>query len=128
MVRKGVLVNLIQLFQVAALVGITILVTRVTGAHGRGIYTLASSVAILAATITALGISWAAIYYVGKSQFPLAHMSSTLLTVSLATAGVAVSALALVYLAFQHTYFNAVSPSQALLMLALAALVQVSTT
>ena len=31
MIRKGILVNLIQLVQVAALVGITILVTRVTG-------------------------------------------------------------------------------------------------
>ena len=90
MIRKGVLVNLIQLVQVAALVGITILVTRVTGAHGRGIYTLASSVAILAATITALGISWAGIYYIGKSQFPLDRVTSTLLTVSIATAGVAV--------------------------------------
>src|SRR5487761_1384504 len=128
MVRKGVLVNLIQLFQVAALVGITILVTRVTGAHGRGIYTLASSVAILAATITALGISWAAIYYIGKSQFPLAQVTSTLLTVSLITGGVAAAALAVVYLLFQHTYFHEVSPSQALLMLALAGFFQVATT
>ena len=86
MIRKGVLVNLIQLVKVAALVGITILVTRVTGAHGRGIYTLASSVAILAATITALGISWAGIYYIGKGLFPLADVASTLLTVSMAAA------------------------------------------
>lgn len=128
MIRKGVLVNLIQLVQVAALVGITVLVTRVTGAHGRGIYTLASSVAILAATITALGISWAAIYYIGKSQFPLAQVTSTLLTVSLITGGVAAAALAVVYLLFQHTYFHEVSPSQALLMLALAGFFQVATT
>src|SRR5487761_31882 len=128
MIRKGVLVNLIQLVQVAALVGITVLVTRVTGAHGRGIYTLASSVAILAATITALGISWAAIYYIGKSQFPLAQLTSTLLTVSLITGGVAAAALAVVYLLFQHTYFHEVSPSQALLMLALAGFFQVATT
>ena len=128
MIRKGVLVNLIQLVQVAALVGITILVTRVTGAHGRGIYTLASSVAILAATITALGISWAGIYYIGKSQFPLARVTSTLLTVSIATAGAAAAGLAVVYLLFQHSYFHEVSPTQALLMLALAAFLQVSTT
>jgi O-antigen/teichoic acid export membrane protein len=128
MVRKGVLVNLIQLVQVAALVGITILVTRVTGAHGRGIYTLASSVAILAATITALGISWAAIYYIGKSQFPLKDVASTLLTVSVATAGVAIAGVAIVYFLFQHTYFREVSPTQALLMLALAAFFQIATT
>jgi O-antigen/teichoic acid export membrane protein len=128
MIRKGVLVNLIQLVQVAALVGITILVTRVTGAHGRGIYTLASSVAVLAATITGLGISWAGIYYISKNQFPLARVTSTLLTVSISTAAVAAIALAVVYLVFQQTYFHEVSPSQALLMLVLAAFVQVSTT
>src|SRR5450759_2842857 len=100
MVRKGVLVNLIQLVQVAALVGITILVTRVTGAHGRGIYTLASSVAILAAMITALGISWAAIYYIGQRLFPLADVASTLLTASMAAAGVAMVGIAAAYLLF----------------------------
>jgi O-antigen/teichoic acid export membrane protein len=128
MIRKGVLVNLIQLFQVAALVGITILVTRVTGAHGRGIYTLAGSVAMLAALVTTLGISWAGIYYIGKGQFPLAQVASTLLTVSIVTAGVAVAGLAVLYFLFQHTYFHEVSTTQALLMLALAAFFQIATT
>jgi O-antigen/teichoic acid export membrane protein len=128
MVRKGVLVNLIQLVQVAALVGITILVTRVTGAHGRGIYTLASSVAILAATITALGISWAGIYYIGKRLFPLADVASTLLTVSMAAAAVAMAGVAAAYVLFQHTYFHEVSPTQALLMMALTVFFQLATT
>lgn len=128
MVRKGVLVNLIQLAQVAALVGITILVTRVTGAHGRGIYTLASSVAILAATITALGISWAGIYYIGKRLFPLADVASTLLTVSMAAAAVAMAGVAAAYFLFQHTYFHEVSPTQALLMMALTVFFQLATT
>jgi O-antigen/teichoic acid export membrane protein len=128
MVRKGVLVNLIQLVQVAALVGITILVTRVTGAHGRGIYTLASSVALLAATITALGISWAGIYYIGKRLFPLADVASTLLTVSLAAAAVAMVGAAAAYLLFEHNYFHEVSLTEALLMLALTAFFQLSTT
>jgi len=128
MIRKGVLVNVIQLVQVAALVGITILVTRVTGAHGRGIYTLASSVAILAAMITALGISWAAIYYIGQRLFPLADVASTLLTASMAAAGVAMVGIAAAYLLFQNTYFHEVSPTQALLMLALTAFLQLATT
>ena len=128
MIRKGVLVNVIQLVQVAALVGITILVTRVTGAHGRGIYTLASSVAILAAMVTALGISWAAIYYIGQRLFPLADVASTLLTASLAAAGVAMVGIAAAYLLFQNTYFHEVSPTQALLMLALTAFLQLATT
>jgi O-antigen/teichoic acid export membrane protein len=128
MIRKGVLVNVIQLVQVAALVGITILVTRVTGAHGRGIYALASSVAILAAMVTALGISWAAIYYIGQRLFPLADVASTLLTASLAAAGVAMVGIAAAYLLFQNTYFHEVSPTQALLMLALTAFLQLATT
>lgn len=126
--RKGLLTILIQLFQLVSLVGITVLVTRVTGAHGRGIYTLASSLAALAAMITQLGISWAGIYYIGKRLFPLADVVSTLLTVSIAAAGVAVAGVAAAYVLFQHTYFHEMSPTQALIMLALTAAIQISTT
>ena len=106
--------------------GTTILVTRVTGAHGRGIYTLASSVAMLASMITALGIGWAGIYYIGKRLFPLADVASTLLTVAMVSAGVAIGGVAAAYLLFQHSYFHEVSTTQVLLMLALAALFQVA--
>ncbi len=126
--RKGLLTTLIQLFQLLALVVTTILVTRVTGAHGRGIYTLVYSWASLTAVITALGISWAGIYYIGKGAFPLAEVVSTLLTVTIAAAGVAMAGLAVAYLLFQHTYFVDVSISQALLMLALTAFFQLATT
>jgi Membrane protein involved in the export of O-antigen and teichoic acid len=126
--RKGLLTILIQLFQLVSLVGITILVTRVTGAHGRGVYTLVSSVAILAAIITALGISWAGIYFIGKGLFPLADVASTLLTVAIASAGVAMAGIAAAYVLFQHTYFHEVSPAQAFIMLALTALLQLTTT
>ena len=124
--RKGLLTTLIQFFQLVALVGITILVTRVTGAHGRGIYTLVGSVAILAAMITALGISWAGIYYIGKGLFPLGDVVSTLLTVSMAAAVVAMAGLAAAYLLFQHTYFHELSPIQVLIMLALTAFLQLA--
>ncbi len=126
--RKGLLTTLIQLFQLVAVVGSTILVTRVTGAQGRGIYTLVVSWATLAAVITTLGISWAGIYYIGKRLFPLADVASTLLTVSIAAAGVAMAGLAAAYFLFQHTYFRDVSPTQALIMLALTALLQFTTT
>jgi O-antigen/teichoic acid export membrane protein len=126
--RKGLLTTLIQLFQLVALVGITILVTRVTGAHGRGIYTLAASVATIAVIVTALGISWAGIYYIGKRQFPLADVVSTLLTVCIASAGVATVGLAAAYVLLQHSYFHEVDPTQALVMLALTALLHVATT
>jgi O-antigen/teichoic acid export membrane protein len=125
--RKGLLTTLIQLVQLVALIGTTILVTRVTGAHGRGIYTLASSVATLASMITALGISWAGIYYIGKRVFPLTDVASTLLTVSICAAGVAVAGVGAVYLVFQPTYFHELSTTQALIMLALTALFQMTT-
>jgi len=126
--RKGLLTMVIQLFQLAAIVAITILVTRVTGAHGRGVYTLVYALANLAAMITALGISWAGIYYIGKRLFPLADVASTLLTVSIAAAGVAVAGLAAAYFLFRSTYFHEVSLTQAFIMLALAAIIQLMTT
>jgi stage V sporulation protein B len=125
--RKGLLTTLIQLVQLAALIGTTILVTRVTGAQGRGIYTLASSVANLASMITALGISFAGIYYIGKRLFPLADVASTLLTSSLLSAGVAIAGVAAAYLLFQHSYFHELSTTQAFIMLALTGLFQVTT-
>lgn len=126
--RKGLLTVLIQLFQLAAIVAITVLVTRVTGAHGRGVYTLVYSLANLAAILTALGISWAGIYYIGKRLFPLADVASTLLTVAMVAAAVAIAGLAAAYFLFQHSYFHDVTPTQALIMLALTALIQLSST
>jgi O-antigen/teichoic acid export membrane protein len=125
--RKGLLTTLIQFVQLVALIGTTILVTRVTGAHGRGVYTLVSSVATLASMITALGVSWAGIYYIGKRLFPLADVASTVLTVSMVSGGAAVAGVAAVYLLFQHSYFYELSTTQAFIMLALTALFQVTT-
>jgi O-antigen/teichoic acid export membrane protein len=127
-VRKGLLTILIQLFQLVTLVAITVLTTRVTGARGRGVYTLVYSLANLASMITSLGISWAGIYYIGKRLFPLADVVSTVLTVSMAAAGVAMAGLAAGYIILQHTYFHDVSLTQALIMLALTAVLQFTTT
>ena len=126
--RKSIFTVLIQVLQLVTLVGITILVTRATGAHGRGIYTLVVSVAGLSAMVTGLGISWAGIYYIGKLAFPLADVVSTLLTVALAAAALTIGILAVAYVLFQPTYFHDMSPTQALIMLALTALFQLATT
>jgi O-antigen/teichoic acid export membrane protein len=126
--RKGLFTIVIQLFQLASIVAITVLVTRVTGAHGRGVYTLVYALANLAAMITALGISWAGIYFIGKRLFPLANVVSTLLTVSLVAAGVAMAGLAAAYFLFRSTYFHDVGLTDALIMLALAAVIQLMTT
>ena len=101
--RRGILTVLVQFVQIAALAAITILVTRVTGAHGRGVYTLASSVAIIASTLCALGISWASVYYLGRLQFELERVVATLLTASAATAIVSMLGVTAAYLAFRQS-------------------------
>jgi O-antigen/teichoic acid export membrane protein len=126
--RRGLLTILIQLFQLVSIVAITILVTRVTGAHGRGVYTLVYALANLAAMITALGISWAGIYFIGKRLFPLGDVVSTLLTVSLVAAGVAMAGLAAAYFLFRSNYFHDVGPTEALIMLAITGVIQLMTT
>ncbi len=126
--RRSILTVLVQVFQLITLVAITILVTRATGAYGRGIYTLAASVAGLSAFVTGLGISWAAIYYIGKRQFPLANVVSTLLTVSSVAAGVTMALVAAAYIVFEPTYFHEMTPAQAAIMVALTGLYQLATT
>jgi len=127
-VRKSILTILVQVFQLATLVAITILVARVTGAHGRGVYTLIVSVAGLSAMVTGFGISWAGIYYIGKRQFPLADVVSTLLTVSSVAAGVTMAILAAAYVLFRPTYFHEMTPTQAVIMVTLTAFFQLATT
>ena len=127
-VRKSILTILVQVFQLFTLVAITILVTRVTGAHGRGIYALVVSVAGLSAMVTGFGISWAGIYYIGKRQFPLADVVSTLLTVSSVAAGVTMAILAAAYVLFRPTYFHEMTPTQAVIMVTLTAFFQLATT
>jgi O-antigen/teichoic acid export membrane protein len=126
--RKGLLAIVIQFLQLIALVSTTVLVTRVTGAHGRGVYALVYSLSTLSSMVTALGISWAGIYYIGKRLFPLKDVVATLLTVSIAASIVAMAGLAGAYILFQHSYFHDVSPTQAAVMLALTALFQLTTT
>lgn len=126
--RRSILTVLIQVLQLIALVAITVLVTRATGAQGRGIYTLAASVASLSAFVTGLGISWAGIYYIGKRQFPLADVVATLLSVSSIAAGVTMAILAVAYAVFQPTYFHEMTPAQAALMVALTGLYQLAST
>lgn len=126
--RRSILTVLIQVLQLITLVAITILVTRATGAQGRGIYTLATSVAGLSAFVAGLGISWAAIYYIGKRQFPFAAVVSTLLSVSSVAAAATMAILAAAYVVFQPTYFHEMTPSQAALMVALTGLYQLAST
>src|ERR1044072_5962420 len=114
--RRGVFTVVIQLVQIAPLAAITILVTRVTGAHGRGVYALVSSVAIIASMLASLGISWAAIYYIGRRQYPLHRVVSTLLTAALISSAASMTVVGLLYVLLHCSDFYQVGAVAALLM------------
>jgi len=124
--RRGVFTVLIQLIQVVSLSGITILVTRVTGAHGRGVYALVSLVAILASMVASLGVSWASIYFIGRRAFPLDSVVSTLLTTCAVTAAASMSIVGAAYIALRASYFHEVAADQAILMVILTGVLQVA--
>jgi O-antigen/teichoic acid export membrane protein len=91
---------------------IAILVTRVTGAGGKGVYTLVGLVAQLATMVAALGIGWASIYYVGSNLQPLRDVASTVLSASLVSSVVAMLLVGLSYVALRQSYFRDVSAIQ----------------
>jgi O-antigen/teichoic acid export membrane protein len=124
--KRGLWTFGIQLLQLAASVGTTVLVTRVTGPHGRGVYTLIGTVAGLSAMISAVGISWAGIHFIGRRRFPLQRVASTMLTSALPLSALAVVGIAAAYALTRHSYFREVLPSQLLLGLALTVGMQLS--
>jgi O-antigen/teichoic acid export membrane protein len=76
--------------------------------------------------ISAAGISWAGIHFIGRRRFPLQRAASTMLTAALPLSLVAVVGIAAVYALTRHTYFREVMPSQLLLGLGLTVGMQLS--
>ncbi len=128
MVRRSVLTLVLQVCQLAVLVGVNVLVTRVTGATGKGIFTLMSLLVTVGTAITALGISWAATYFIGRRLFPMSAITGTLLTSSLASAAVTLAGLGAGFAIFRESYFAAVSVPQFIVTLAIVPVVQVGNT
>jgi stage V sporulation protein B len=126
--RRSVLTFVLQVCQLAALVGVNVIVTRVTGPTGKGIFTLMSLLVTLGTAITALGISWAAIYFIGRRTLPMGDVATTLLTSSLVSAAVTLVGLGTGFLLFRDTYFAAVSDQQLVVTLAIVPVVQVTST
>ena len=126
--RRGVLTFVVQVTQVAALVGVNVIVTRVTGASGKGIFTLMSLLVTLGTAVTALGINWAAIYFLGRRQFTSRDIAPTLLACSLVSAVVTDIGLVIGYVAFRHSYFEAVSVAQLAVTLAIVPAAMLTTT
>ncbi|HXC78506.1 MAG TPA: oligosaccharide flippase family protein [Candidatus Acidoferrum sp.] len=128
MVRRSSLTFVLQITQVAALVGMNIVVTRATGASGKGIFTLMSLMVTMGTAITALGIGWAAAYFIGRRLFPVGAVAGTLLTSSLVSSAVTLIGLGAGFLLFRDSYFAAVSNAQFVVTLALVPVVQFGTT
>ncbi len=128
MVRRSVLTFVLQACQLVALVGVNVIVTRATGPSGKGIFTLMSLLVTLGTAITALGISWAATYFIGRRAFPIATIAGTLLTSSLVSAAFTLAGLTAGFLLFRDSYFAAVSVPQLLVTLAIVPVVQVGNT
>ena len=126
--RRSVLTFVFQVCQVAAVVGVNIIVTRITGATGKGIFTLMSLLVTLGTAFTSLGISWASIYFIGRRQYPVRDISPTLVTTSLITSAVTDAALIAGFALFRHSYFQAVSEAQLVAVLAVVPAVQLTTT
>lgn len=110
--RRSALTLAVQLGQLAATVAITILVTRITGAAGKGEYTLVALFVSICTLVCGLGISWAAIYHVGRGTYPAADATGTVVTSSLASGAVATLVVGLAFLLFGKTYFHALNTTQ----------------
>ena len=128
MVRRSALTFVLQVGQLLVLVGVNVLVTRVTGPTGKGIFTLMSLLVTVGTAITALGISWAATYFIGRKLFPISQITGTLLTSSLVSAAVTLLGLGAGFLIFRDSYFSAVSGPQFVVTLAIVPVVQVAST
>jgi O-antigen/teichoic acid export membrane protein len=115
-----------QMLQLAAATAVSIVVTRATGATGKGIYTLMGTVLTLTTLATGLGISWAGIYHLGKRTHDSGETVGTLLAAGLASSAVSVIGIALAYAALRGSYFRAVAPEQLWLTLALVPAVQMA--
>jgi stage V sporulation protein B len=126
-VRRSALTFGVQLLQLAATVAVTILVTRVTGAQGKGMYTLVALVVSLSTLACGLGISWASIYHIGRGTYPLARAAGTIVTSSLMSGLVAVSVLGLAFVLFRRSYFHDLNGTQIAIAIAITPVTQLTT-
>lgn len=126
--RRSFFTFILQVSQVAALVGVNVVVTRVTGVSGKGVFTLMSLLVTMGTAITALGISWAAIYFIGRRQYSSRDIAPTLLTCSLVSAIATDVGLTVGYVVLRDSYFRAVSVPQIAVTLAIVPAVMLTTT
>lgn len=109
------------------LVAVNILVTRITGASGKGVFTLMSLLVTLSGSMLSLGVNWAAVYFTGRDAFPRRDIVSTVLTCTLVSSLVSILVIAIAYAALRHSYFKSIDTSELLVTLTLLPLVQLGT-
>lgn len=109
LLRRSLLTLSLQATQLAALFGASVVVSRATGPHGQGVFTLVTIIGFLAPLATGFGLSTATVYLIGRG---LHRSSAVVSTVLGAAAGSAVLAVAIVtglYIVLRHSYFRDVS-------------------
>jgi stage V sporulation protein B len=125
--RRSALTFVLQVAQVGVLVAVNILVTRITGASGKGVFTLMSLLVTLTGSMLSLGVNWAAVYFTGRDAFPRRDIVSTVLTCTLVSSFVSILVIAIAFVALRHTYFKSIDNSELLVTLTLLPLVQLGT-
>jgi O-antigen/teichoic acid export membrane protein len=125
-VRRSAATFALQLAQLTGLAATTILVTRVTGASGKGAYTLVATVLSMATLATGFGVSWAGVYHIGRKVHPPEATASTMIGVGLVTSLISMAAIAVAYIALRTTYFHAVMPAQAVITILIAPMTQMT--
>jgi O-antigen/teichoic acid export membrane protein len=117
---KGTTVTLVSSFLTLLLgVGNSIILARVLGPEGRGIYALATLLPSLIVTFGNLGIGTATAYYVARGEFRRQEILGNNVLLSLGVGGLGVVVGLVVVLFFRETVFPGVSSSYLLLALVL---------
>ena len=100
-------------------VGVSIILARVLGSEGRGIYALAILLPSLIVTFGNLGIGPATVYYVARGEFRRQEILGNNVLLSVGIGGIGVLAGLVVVLFFREKVFPGVSPGYLLLALVL---------
>jgi O-antigen/teichoic acid export membrane protein len=117
---KGTTITLVSsLLNLLLGVGNSIILARVLGPEGRGIYALAVLLPSLIVTFGNLGIGPATVYYVARREFRRQEIMGNNVLLSMGIGSVGVLAGLVVVLFFRETVFPGVSPSYLLLALVL---------
>jgi O-antigen/teichoic acid export membrane protein len=100
-------------------IGASVILARILGPEGRGIYALATFLPSLIVTFGNLGIGPATVYYVARGEFRRQGILGNNVLLSLGIGGLGVLAGLVVILFFRETVFPGVSSSYLLLALVL---------